>query len=107
MPWDNSPAKRAQDARVYGDPEYKRNRALAIHRAGGRCEHLDGGKRCNSRDRISVDHIKAVSQGGTHHLDNLRVLCRPHHLAKTATEGGGYRAQAAAADPPLQQRTQW
>jgi len=76
MPWDNSPAKRAQDARVYGDPEYKRNRALAIHRAGGRCEHLDGGKRCNSRDRISVDHIKAVSQGGTHHLDNLRVLCR-------------------------------
>ena len=107
MPWDNSPAKRAADARVYGDPEYKRNRPLAIHRAGGRCEHLDGGRRCNSRDRVSVDHITPVSQGGTHHLDNLRCLCYAHHKQKTAQEGGGYRAQGSAADPPLQQRTQW
>lgn len=102
MPWDNSPASRARN-KAYDDPEYRRNRALAIRRAGGRCEWMDGGQRCGSRDRVSVDHITPVSQGGTHHLDNLRVLCRPHHQAKTATEGGGFRT----ADPPLQQRTRW
>jgi 5-methylcytosine-specific restriction protein A len=111
MTWTKTPADRARDAETYGSPEYRRNRPLALRRAGGRCELTQNGHRCGSRNRVSVDHIKPVSQGGTHHLDNLRVLCRPCHLAKTATEGGGFRQpgrrSTRAADPPLQQRTQW
>jgi len=107
VPWQNDPEKRRQDAQNYG-PEYKRNRAVAWRRAGGRCEHLDDGKRCGSRDRCQVDHIIPVSQHGTHHLDNLRVLCAFHHRAKTAQEGGGYRrGNKPAEDPSLQVRTVW
>lgn len=110
--WTKTRADRERDARIYGDPAYKRNRSLAITRAGGRCEQLLDGRRCGSRDRVSVDHITPVSQGGTHSLGNLRVLCTACHKAKTAQEGGGYRNPAnrgnqAAADPPLQQRTRW
>ena len=109
MPWRKTPADRQRDAEVYGSPEYRRNRPLALQRAGRRCELLAQGRRCGSRDRVSVDHITPVSQGGTHHLDNLRVLCKPHHLEKTAQEGGGYRRKRrrAAVDPPVQARTQW
>lgn len=108
MPWQKTPADRQRDNGTYGSAEYRANRPLAIKRAGGRCEWLDGGRRCGSRDRVSVDHITPASQGGTHHLGNLRVLCRAHHLAKTATEGKGYRSgKRKATDPPLQQRTRW
>lgn len=110
MPWQKTAADRQRDAQVYG-PEYRRNRAVAWRRADGRCEQaLDTGRQCRSTDRAQVDHIKPVSQGGTHHLDNLRVLCKPHHDAKTAQEGGGYRARNSSSgesDPPLQERTKW
>lgn len=108
MPWDKTPADRQRDAATYGDPEYKRNRPLAWARAGGRCELIAGGRRCGSRNRCQVDHIIPVTAGGTHHLDNLRVLCKPHHDEKTAQEGGGYRRRRApASDPPLEGRTNW
>jgi 5-methylcytosine-specific restriction endonuclease McrA len=108
MPWDNSPAKRARDAKVYGDPEYKRNRAAALRRSGGRCENLlDNGQRCSSRDGVQVDHVTPVTQHGTHHLDNLRVLCRQCHGKKTAQEGGGYRSPKTATDPDPRPRTNW
>jgi 5-methylcytosine-specific restriction enzyme A len=104
MPWDNSPEKRRRDAEVYGDPEYKRNRAIVRRRSGGRCELIEAGRRCSSRDRVQTDHIVPVSQGGTHALSNLRDLCKRHHAAKTAQEGAGYRAKS---DPELQPRTAW
>lgn len=109
MTWRKTAADRQRDTQVYGSTEYRRNRPLALHRAGHRCEFLTDGRRCGSRDRISVDHITPVSQGGTHHLDNLRVLCKPHHLQKTAQEGRGYRNgnRPAVADPPLRTRTTW
>lgn len=114
MPWDNTPEKRAADAKVYGDPEYRRNRPLAMRRAGGKCELIDTGRACGSRDRAQVDHIVPVTQGGTHHLDNLRVLCWRHHAEKTAQEGGGFRSSGNRSrwrrreeDPPLAARTQW
>jgi len=70
---------------------------------------LTDGRRCGSRSRCQVDHIINVASGGTHHLDNLRVLCHQHHAEKTAQEGGGYRRRRAGpeADPPLQGRTTW
>lgn len=109
MPWDNSPDKRRRDAAAYGDPEYRRNRALALKRAGGACENMVNGRRCGSRDRVQCDHITPLSQGGTHSLGNLRCLCRPCHDRKSAQEGGGYRRPGwrAKGDPPLTRRTQW
>lgn len=107
--WQNDPETRRQADAFYSDPEYKRNRPLAWRRAGGRCELVTDGKRCGSRDRCQVDHIINRMAGGTHHLDNLRVLCRFHHNAKTAQEGGGYRRNRGRPkdDPVLQVRTQW
>lgn len=110
MPWDNSAEKRQRDTQVYGSPEYKRNKAVVRRRSGGRCEVIKDGRPCGSRDRVQCDHIKPVSQGGTHHLDNLRDACKPCHDAKTAQEGKGFRApgpRAAKKDPPLQVRTKW
>lgn len=111
MTWRKTPADRKRDAAVYGSAEYRRNRAAARRRANGHCEH------CHCRhDRLQCDHITPVSQGGTHHLDNLRMLCTGAgtcrcHEKKTATEGGGYRqpgrASARAEDPPVQVRTSW
>lgn len=30
-----------------------------------------------------VDHIVPVSEGGTWDMDNLQLLCGPHHIVKT------------------------
>lgn len=113
MPWDKTPADRARDSAVY-NAEYRKNRAIARRRAGGRCEMLlDTGRRCGSGDRVQVDHIIPVTRDGTHHLDNLRVLCFACHARKTAQEGKGYRAGGgrrrgrSAEDPPLAARTRW
>lgn len=42
---------------------------------------------CGSRNapkpRLEVDHIVAVKDGGSHHPDNLRVLCSTCHKART------------------------
>lgn len=111
MPWDNTPEKRAQDAKTYRDPEYLANRKLAMKRSGGTCEQLVNGRRCGSRDRVQCDHDTPVSQGGTHHLENLVIRCARHHRQKTAQEGGGYRKagrrRAAEEDPVLTTRTKW
>jgi len=112
MPWDNSPEKRARDAKTYRDPEYLRNRAARRRHAAGRCEQ------CQHRHaRLQCDHNIPVTKGGTHHFDNLRMLCAGDgtckcHERKTAQEGGGYRAPGnrgskTEPDPPLQQRTTW
>lgn len=110
MPWDNSPEKRARDAKVYGDPEYIRNKAIVRRRSGGRCEVTENGRPCGSTDRVQCDHVKPVAQGGTHHIENLRDTCRRHHTQKTAQEGGGYRKtgrRPAKQDPVLAPRTKW
>lgn len=100
MAWRNDPEKRRRDQEVYADPEYVRNRALARKRAGGRCE------KCRSRaGRLQCDHIVPVSQGGTHELSNLRMLCLPCHRPKSASEGGP--RPRAAEDPAPTPRTQW
>lgn len=111
MPWDNTPEKRKRDAENYG-PEYRANRKLAMRRAGGACEVIEDGRRCGSKDRVQVDHIIPLSQHGTHHLDNLRAICRRHHQQKSAQEGKGYRASGRRArkresDPVLTTRTKW
>ena len=70
--------RRQQWRKGYGDPLYRRNRAEAIERAGGRCS------KCGRIDLpLEVDHRIPLSKGGTNHLGNLVVLCVLCHKAKT------------------------
>jgi 5-methylcytosine-specific restriction endonuclease McrA len=109
MPWEKTAADRKRDAETYGSPEYKRNRAAAVRRAGGRCEQ------CGHRHPTQCDHVIPVTRGGGHGLANLRMLCAGEgtckcHEAKTAQEGGGYRAsrgRQAPRDPQPRPRTKW
>lgn len=105
MTWEKSAADRRRDAKVYG-PEYRRNRAVVLRQAGGRCSE------CGHPHRLQTDHVIPVTQGGTHAVANLRALCAGDgscrcHERKTAGEGGGYRANAAAKDPEPAPRTKW
>jgi hypothetical protein len=38
---------------------------------------------CDRRYGLQWDHVDPVSNGGVTSLDNLRPLCRPHHVEKT------------------------
>jgi 5-methylcytosine-specific restriction endonuclease McrA len=72
------------------DKEWKVNRALAMERAGGRCElestlyttpDLDvvcGSHRCRGT-ATEVHHRLPTSGGGKHDLDNLLALCGDCH----------------------------
>jgi 5-methylcytosine-specific restriction enzyme A len=102
MPWPTDPESRRRSRATYDDPVYRRNRKAALARAGRRCE------RCSSPLRLQVDHRIPVSQGGTHDLANLQVLCVTCHGRKTATEGNGFRrGSGPSPDPPVEHRTQW
>lgn len=108
MPWDKTPADRRRDAKVYGDPAYIRNRKAAKQRAGGRCEQCK-----HPHGKLQCDHIIPVTQGGTHALANLQILCAGEgscrcHERKTAAEGGGYRtSNHTPSDPEPRPRTTW
>ncbi|HEV2375190.1 MAG TPA: HNH endonuclease signature motif containing protein [Streptosporangiaceae bacterium] len=106
MPWRKTAEDRAREAAFYGDPEYKRNKAIVRRRSGGRCEVTEDGRRCGSRKGVQCDHVTPRAQGGTHALSNLRDTCQDHHRKKTAQEGGGWR-RGSTPDPPLQRRTTW
>lgn len=109
--WRKTREDRQNDAKVYGDPVYKRNRAVALRRAGGRCQ-CQGCTRhagpCGRSDRpLQVDHIVPASVQVDHSLGNLRVLCKGPgscHDAKTSQEGAGYRR---VRDPQPRRRTTW
>jgi len=68
-------------------PGWKATRQYVIARAGGICQHEDG---CNYEGK-DVDHIVNVANGGTDHVDNLRLLCTWHHKRKTAQEAAQAR----------------
>lgn len=40
-----------------------------VRRDGCRCAH------CGRRDNLTIDHIKALSLGGTNNIRNLQLLC--------------------------------
>jgi hypothetical protein len=48
-------------------------------RDGGRCVFLIGGRRCDTRRGLELDHILPVAAGGTGDASNLRLLCRAHN----------------------------
>lgn len=67
----------------YSEWEYRRNRQHRFERARGRCEncgiHLANGE-------WESDHVIPIRDGGTNAIDNLRILCKPCHRAKTAAD---------------------
>jgi hypothetical protein len=57
-------------------------RRTAWAKAQDQCEYCDPvtGRRCESRHALQIDHIHEFSRGGTHDVENLRILCRAHNL---------------------------
>ncbi|MFI5300362.1 MAG: HNH endonuclease [Polyangiales bacterium] len=59
---------------------YKSLRLDVLRRDGGRCVQ------CGSVDRVNVDHIVPVVEGGAAEMSNGQVLCHDCHAAKTRIE---------------------
>lgn len=52
----------------------------------GKCQFVGaGGRKCESRHQIEIDHIHPVAQGGTSEPHNLRILCRAHNAHRNRT----------------------
>lgn len=54
----------------------KKTRQRIFDRDGNKC------LRCGRTDRLTIDHIKPESRGGTHDDANLRTLCKPCNSKK-------------------------
>jgi hypothetical protein len=63
-------------------------RREVFQRANGQCEYVDPilNKRCDCRHGVEVDHIQRFSEGGTHELGNLRLLCDAHNRGREKYE---------------------
>lgn len=72
-------------------PNWGALRQKILARDGHRCTWTIHGERCTER-ATDVDHIRP---GNDHSPENLRALCRPHHRAKSSSEGGKARARKA------------
>jgi hypothetical protein len=58
-------------------------------RDGSQCAFVGtNGHRCESRDRLELDHVVPVARGGLPTVDNLRLLCRPHNQHAAECEFG-------------------
>jgi 5-methylcytosine-specific restriction endonuclease McrA len=56
---------------------------IALERAGGRCECC-----LKKSDRLHVEHIKPLSQGGSNELSNAQVFCLSCHNEKHEVQDG-------------------
>lgn len=102
MTWVKTAADRQRDQQRYRDPEYVRNRAVVLRRAGGRCEQ------CGRRARLEVDHRVALAAGGGHDLGNLQAICGGPgscHASKSARESR--KAPRKPSDPAFRPNTRW
>ena len=60
---------------------WRRLRRVALDRDGWRCQS------CGRAGRLEADHVVPLERGGAPwSLDNLQVLCRGCHIAKTRAE---------------------
>jgi 5-methylcytosine-specific restriction endonuclease McrA len=105
--WEKTPESRRRDNEVYGDPEYRKNRAIARRRAAGRCAQCGHG-----HPRLECDHIVPKIRGGGNALPNLQMLCAGEgsckcHEAKTYEQRGNSQAGKRAADPEPRPDVWW
>jgi RNA-directed DNA polymerase len=74
-------------------PETPDRVAKLLKRLHGICPHC--GLYFTSTDTVEVDHIKPTSLGGKDTYDNLQLLHKHCHDAKTATDGSMYSKESA------------
>ncbi|RYZ81137.1 MAG: HNH endonuclease [Proteobacteria bacterium] len=53
--------------------------AVWLRNAGKGCEYEQSGKRCGSQHALQIDHVIGFARGGTHDVENLRILCAKHN----------------------------
>ena len=74
-------AEKAERESVNDNPDWLKKRQEILERDGGKCVV------CGSSDWVQVDHKIPVSLGGAEfENENLEVLCRACHIAKTRKE---------------------
>jgi 5-methylcytosine-specific restriction enzyme A len=90
---DTRRVRRVRPPPKRADPElltsaYRAWRAEVLHRAGYRCQWVEGGQRCMKSapdHRLFADHIVERADGGTVlNPANGQCLCGQHHSLKTA-----------------------
>lgn len=59
---------------------WRRRRDRAVKRAGGQCEFMTNGSRCQKRHPLHVHHLSYEALGNEKAKD-LMVLCDDHHAA--------------------------
>jgi 5-methylcytosine-specific restriction endonuclease McrA len=89
MAWGSNPSPRNRTR----PSDWRTRRATVLRRAGGQCAE------CSGLGADEVDHVIAVSQGGSHELDNLRAVHGRCVRRKNARE-----AQAARKPRPREAR---
>ena len=57
----------------------QRLRDLVLARDGHRCTYVGPDGRCPAVTELEIDHICPHAQGGSDHIDNLRIFCRAHN----------------------------
>jgi 5-methylcytosine-specific restriction endonuclease McrA len=62
----------------------------------GRCTFCaEGGRRCEARRLLQLDHIIPYAEGGEHTVTNLRLRCRAHNLHTARAHFGKEHVRAA------------
>lgn len=85
--WKVANPERAKAIEIAGMMN-RRSRNLAVGKAkSSDVKIVRARRKCQAcgviHSRMEVDHIIALSQGGTNHLSNLQLLCRPCNRSKS------------------------
>ena len=67
--------------------KFKRNKGFT-QELKNQCKERDNFKcvKCNSTEKLEVDHIKELIDGGDNSIKNLQTLCKKCHREKTNIE---------------------
>ncbi|MGM0904256.1 MAG: HNH endonuclease [Bacillota bacterium] len=65
--------------------EYWSNRYHLIHTLNEKCAV------CGCGENLETHHITPESNGGSHEIENLIVLCKEHHRGKKGVHGSRHR----------------
>ncbi len=58
-------------------------------RDGNQCRFVSiAGRRCTARECLEFHHRHPFAFGGTHHPDNLRLMCRTHNMLLAEADYG-------------------
>lgn len=78
--WSN-PMNYKATSRVKNSRAGSNWRAIVIEALGSKCAQ------CGQTDKLHIDHIMPLGQGGKHCFKNLQLLCTKCHAEKTNIDG--------------------